>query len=793
MTKFSAIWSRIKVRKEPVSEDLEVFRDIADDVIESDFVPYACLADTYSIFTKNGEVLQILRIPANAHAARGDVRQALREALFASIPDTGYALWIHTIRRRKRLNLPAGSAAEFSRQLDEEWNRAQQWDTGLGNELYISIVRVAQPADLADLHAIKNSFWPTRDIRLRNAYLDKAAKELTVTVDALLGRLSDFGATRLGIVTRDGVSYSEQLEFLESLINLEFRPMPVPDQDLSHYLTSGNITFGFNAMEVRTAEGKRRFAAILTIKEYKECSLRAIDQFLELPCELIVTQSFDFIGAEEAKAVYEKYARYLELGGDQEMAEWSEIPRLMTHKDRPSKAYGEQQCSLFLIAPNLKTLEANIKLVTKALHRIGIVAFREDLKLEQMYWAQLPGNFPFIVRNWSVNSMHVGGFASLKADGTSSANQSHWGLPVALLPTREGAPYYLHFHQGRTGHTSIIGSPHAGRTTLAHFLLAQAQRLAPRLWYFDTRGRAQSFITALGGAYQRPGSDAMPINPLKLPDSPANREFLTLWLASVLDPDGQQLSRHMMEFFEQLLAGFMPLDPALRSFSVLRDAMKQVDPVLASQLNPWAAGGLHGGILDGSDDRFAAATIQGFDLSQVAATRGMRNAVTSYLLHRLTMALDGAPTILVLDEGFLLLDDLLFGPRAATWLEYLAKTNCMVVLLTGQPAVSAALSHTPAIQAHMINRFFLPEARPGSFYTERLGLPDALRSQLTMHTRDERLVMLVQGGRAEWLRVNLAGVTPVLRDALAGQSTAAQVQAGAADASMDATQTRELV
>jgi preprotein translocase SecF subunit len=44
--------------------------------------------------------------------------------------------------------------------------------------------------------------------------------------------------------------------------------MPVPDQDLSHYLTSGDITFGFDAMEVRTAEGKRRFAAILTIIGY---------------------------------------------------------------------------------------------------------------------------------------------------------------------------------------------------------------------------------------------------------------------------------------------------------------------------------------------------------------------------------------------------------------------------------------------------------------------------------------------------------------------------------------------
>ena len=34
--------------------DLQALRDIADDVIESYFVPYACLIDPSTIITKNG-------------------------------------------------------------------------------------------------------------------------------------------------------------------------------------------------------------------------------------------------------------------------------------------------------------------------------------------------------------------------------------------------------------------------------------------------------------------------------------------------------------------------------------------------------------------------------------------------------------------------------------------------------------------------------------------------------------------------------------------------------------------
>jgi type IV secretion system protein VirB4 len=771
MTGLSSIWSRLGFGSQPESEDLEAMRDIADDVIESDFVPYACLADPFSLFTKNGEILQIIRIPASAAAETGDLRKAIREALFKAIPDTSYAIWIHTIRRRQNLSLPADFRDGFSRHMEEGWNKSQRWSETFTNDLYLSIVKAGQLAGLTDFAAIRHSFWPKRDAQIRNDYLDEAMRELTATVDAILAHLSGFEARRLQVVTRDGASYSEQLEFLESLINLESRPMPIVEQNLSHYLTSGEITFGFNAMEVRTAEGKRRFAAIMTLKEYKESSLAAIDRFLGIPCELIVTQSFDFIGAKEAKEAYEKQERYLQISGDKQLADWAEISQLMAHKEQPEKAYGQQQCSLFLIAPNMKTLDANIKLALKALRRIGIVVFREDLKFEQMYWAQLPANFPFVARNRSVNAGHLGGFASLKGCATSTVIQGPWGTPVALFPTATGAPYYFHFHQQGVGHTSILGPHHAGRTTLTHFLLAQAQRLKPRLWYLDTRGRAQSFIAALGGDYQSPGTLAAPINPLKLKDSPANREFLTLWLATLLDPEGKQLSSGLLDFFDQVLAGLMPLAPERRSLAVLRDIMKEADPVLASQMNPWVQGGIHGNLFDGLGDSFAPAAIQGWDLSHVMATRATRNSLAGYLFHRLTMALDGTPTMLVLDEGFLLLDDFLFGPRAATWLEYLSRMNCMVIILSGQPEASAMLRHTPAIQAAMVNQFFLPVTNPGSFYTDRLGLGIEERNLLSDLSPKERIVLLKQGELSEWLKFDLAGLSPPLRDTLAGQVT----------------------
>ncbi|MEJ0009149.1 MAG: hypothetical protein WDN72_00515 [Alphaproteobacteria bacterium] len=102
-------------------KDLESFRDIADDVIESDFVPYACLYDADTIATKNGELVQILRITGLSYDAQGqgDLREAIRQAIRQCIPDASYAVWLHTLRRRKSLagqaEFPTRSRARSTR------------------------------------------------------------------------------------------------------------------------------------------------------------------------------------------------------------------------------------------------------------------------------------------------------------------------------------------------------------------------------------------------------------------------------------------------------------------------------------------------------------------------------------------------------------------------------------------------------------------------------------------------------------------------------------------------------
>ncbi len=757
-------------RPETRERDLESYRDIADDVIESDFVPYACLYNHDTIATKNGEVLQIIKITGLGFDAQsqGDLRASIRAAIKDRIPDTSYAIWLHTLRRKQSLLTHAHFPDKFSGELDALWRTQHPVDSSYVNELYVTVVKAAQQADLTNIQAILQSLWPPLDRKQRTQFIDGAVKELSETTGSMLAVLRPFGARLLTAVERDGVFYGEHLEFLEKLINLESRPMPIPRRDLSQILTSGDISFSHNAMEVRTAEGHRRFASILTIKEHKESTLAGIDRFLEIPCELIVTQCFDFVGANRARSYYNRQARYLEISGDAELAKWVEIDRLTSRNTMGEKSFGEQQTSLFLIAPSVKQLETNVRMVQKSLARLGIIVIREDLRFEDCYWAQLPGNFPFIARKYSVDTGHLAGFANLQRQPMGNAKGSDWGAPVALFSTAEDTPYFYNFHRDNVAHTTILGNRRASSTLLAHFLLAQSRKLNPTIWYLDTRGQAESFIMAMGGNYLTPGTPALRLNPFALEGTQANREFLALWLSTLIDPYGRQLTAGTLGFFQQMIDTLYTLPPSERRLSALIPIVRENDAMLAASLQRWTAGGEYGELFDMPTDQFSALPLVAWNLSPWLGNDAALIPLAGYLLHRLTTALAGQPTIIVLDEGFHLLKTPLFGPRAGPWLDFLTQNNAATMFVTDHVVGSAAYHFTHIVSSKMASIFALPEDEPDGTYAA-FAFSEQEQGALAYMKPQAHHVLMKRGAESTLLAINLEALGGPILTTLRGK------------------------
>lgn len=764
---------RMDARNALSNKDLEVFKDISDDVIESDFVPYACLFDPSSIATKDGELLQTIKITGLGYDANqhGNLRSAVRLAVRQCLPNTSYAIWLHTLRRKQPAPPRAHFPDAFSGKIDEAWRAMQPSNANYANELYVSIVRASGATSLKDKGVFWKSLRPKRDKQTRLADMEAALAELTRVTQAFVQRLQPFGARLLTTVERDGMFYNEQLEFLEKLINLEERPMPVPERDLSQVLTSGDITFGYNAMEVRTAEGVRRFAAILTLKEYKESTLAGIDKFLEIPCELIISQCFDFTGGDEAYDAHEKQARYLNYSGDKELAKWMEIDRLIAD-DAAMDAFGEQQTSLFLIASGLNALEANIRMVQRALSRLGLLVIREDLRFEEAYWAQLPANFTFIARKHPVDTDHLAGFVNLQAAPMGNAQGSPWGAPVGVFTTVQDTPYYFNFHHQQSAHTILLGKPNSGRTSFAHFLLTQARKLPHNLWYLDVHGRSGAFIEALGGTVLTPGTPECKLNPFLLPENNVNREFLALWLSTLIDPTGTQLNRATLAFFQASVDRLLQLPREQRRMSSMVAIFREADGLLAANLQRYVAGGEFGELFDMPEDNFTPARLSAWNIGRYMANPATRTPLTGYLLHRLTAALNKSPTLLMLDEGFAILDTPLFSARIAGWCDYLSQNNAAAFLMTDAIEESAARPIASVLAGKAATLFAMPDRQPDLGYSMGFGFTPEEVATLGHIANGARYVLQKRGAETVVIRGSLSSLPPETLRILSGKPRA---------------------
>ena len=90
---------------------------------------------------------------------------------------------------------------------------------------------------------------------------------------------------------------------------------------------------------------------------------------------------------------------------------------------------------------------------------------------------------------------------------------------------------------------------------------------------------------------------------------------------------------------------------------------------------------------------------------------GAAPAVLSYLFHRIEDRFDGRPTLLIVDEGWLALDDPGFAGQLREWLKTLRKKNASVIFATQSLADIDGSAIAPAIIESCPTRILLPNER----------------------------------------------------------------------------------
>jgi type IV secretion system protein VirB4 len=100
-------------------------------------------------------------------------------------------------------------------------------------------------------------------------------------------------------------------------------------------------------------------------------------------------------------------------------------------------------------------------------------------------------------------------------------------------------------------------------------------------------------------------------------------------------------------------------------------------------LHHYTVDGPMGQLLDAEEDGLTLRAFQCFEIEQLM-NMGERNLVPvlTYLFHRIEKRLDGSPSLILLDEAWLMLGHPVFRDKIREWLKVLRKANCAVVLAT---------------------------------------------------------------------------------------------------------------
>ncbi|MBK3662673.1 conjugal transfer protein TrbE [Bradyrhizobium diazoefficiens] len=364
-----------------------------------------------------------------------------------------------------------------------------------------------------------------------------------------------------------------------------------------------------------------------------------------------------------------------------------------------------------------RSADDRLRLVEKVIQGRDFTCMIETVNAVEAWLGSLPGHVYANIRQPPISTLNLAHMIPLSAVWSGEARDHHFKAPPLLFGKTEGStPFRFALHVGDVGHTLVVGPTGAGKSVLLALMALQFRRYPQsQVFAFDFGGSIRAAALAmggdwhdLGGALSQDASEPVALQPLAWIDDTAERAWATDWVASILAREKIEITPeakdHLWSALTSLASARLP-ERTLTGLSVLLQST-----TLKRALQPYCLGGPYGRLLDAEFERIGEASVQAFETEGLIGT-GAAPAVLAYLFHRIGNRLDGRPTLMIVDEGWLALDDADFAGQLREWLKTLRKKNASVVFATQSLSDIDGSDIAPAIIESCPTRLLLPNER----------------------------------------------------------------------------------
>jgi type IV secretion system protein TrbE len=349
--------------------------------------------------------------------------------------------------------------------------------------------------------------------------------------------------------------------------------------------------------------------------------------------------------------------------------------------------YGYYTSCVVMMHTDRELLLEQAREVRKALLNLGFGARIEDINAVEAYLASIPGHAYPNVRRPILHTLNLADLLPITAVWAGpQTNPSPLYLPgsppLSYAATAGSTPFRISLHVGDVGHTLMIGKTGGGKSTALNFLLAQHFRYPnAQVFTFDKGYSSQVLVNACGGTYYDIGAEqgGLAFCPLKRLDTPADQAWAAEWIEIMLVLQGAAVTPALRQM---VYAAILRLTRSPRR-TLTEFVAELQDRDLRQALAHYTLAGPMGSLLDAQEDSLVEGAFQAFEMEHLM-NMGEKNIapVLLYLFRQVELRMTGRPTLVALDECWLMLAHPLFREKVREWLKTWRKKNAAVFLAT---------------------------------------------------------------------------------------------------------------
>lgn len=677
----------------------------------SDLVPYAAIVDNGIMLLKDGSLMAGWYFAgpdseSSTAVERNEISRQINAIL--SRLGSGWMIQVEAIRI-PTTDYPAEDSCHFpdvvTRAIDAERRKHFERESGHFESRHALILTWRPPE-------------PKRTGLTRYIYSDTASRSASfadMALESFRNLIREFEQYLTNVVSiqrmktretelKNGcrlARYDELFQFIRFCITGENNPVQLPEIPMYlDWLVTVELQHGL------TPVVDNRFLGVVAIDGMPAESfpgiLNALDQ---MPLTYRWSSRFIFLDAEEARAKLERTRKkwqqkvrpfldqIFQTGSrslDQDaMTMVTETEDAIAEASSQLVAYGYYTPVIVVFDTDRSRLQEKCEAVRRLVQAEGFGARIENLNATDAFIGSLPGVSYANIREPLINTRNLADLMPLNSVWSGSPVAPCPYYPPVSAPLMQVAsgstPFRLNLHVDDVGHTLIFGPTGSGKSTLLALIAAQFRRYhGGQVFAFD-KGRSMLPLTLAvkGQHYDIGGGDndgsSLSFCPLSNLSTDVDRAWASEWIEALVMLQGVTITPD----YRNAISRQISLLAKSRGRS-LSDFVSGVQMrALKDALHHYTVDGPMGQLLDAEDDGLSLGAFQCFEIDELM-NMGERNLVPvlTYLFRRIEQRLTGEPSLIILDEAWLMLGHPTFQDKIREWLKVLRKANCAVVLAT---------------------------------------------------------------------------------------------------------------